>query len=578
MPFLGVQPTDTFASVAKQTLTGDLLGTTVFTLDHGVSSANDIALYINNVRQEPVTAYTASGSTLTLTESINAADDAYVIFIARTYQSVSMKGIADDTEDPILTIDGSLTTGGDAVLNVGQNQASGYYVQDKTFGFEISNGGVGGNTAQIKNAGNVILSHNQIQDNLILRTNNTGRVTILSGGNVGIGETDPDNRLHVKQSADNSGAGLGIKIEKNADDSALFVGYRDNTDTWQINASYTSTGSFEPISFHTSDAERMRIDSSGNVGIGVTDPDEKLEISGGDLKVDTNGTAGVIHFSQNSDETKIIGRNTGHATLPNTLDFYVNSAVASRLSERNASFGGGYTINNTVDTSYAVLVGAGYGAVVSGDDGGRGLFGTNVTTTNANVPVIANTHGSYGGIGLSCSWGVAAIVRKGGSVTAGDTLDTVVRFDNDGLKFGSDTAAANALDDYEEGTWTATLRGSTEPATLISDASNYYTKIGNVVKARISLENIDTTGYAGDVSFTGLPFTSANNTRTIGTLISYRGMTTSATATTGVVAMVFPNSSTISTREGDSNNAWLVPQHSAGTGKYFFVDIVYMTA
>jgi len=52
MPFLGVQPTDTFASVAKQTLTGDLLGTTSFTLDHGVSSANDIALYINNVRQE----------------------------------------------------------------------------------------------------------------------------------------------------------------------------------------------------------------------------------------------------------------------------------------------------------------------------------------------------------------------------------------------------------------------------------------------------------------------------------------------------------------------------------------------
>jgi hypothetical protein len=497
MPYLGVQPTDTFASVAKQTLTGDIFGTTVFTLSHGVSSSNDIALYINNVRQEPVTAYTASGNTLTLTESINNADDAYLIYIARTYQSVGMKGITDDTEDAIMTIDGSLSTGGDVVLNTAQQESNGYYVYNKDFGFEVYNGGVGGNTIQIKNLGDVIFSHNQLQDNLKLRTGDTDRVTILSGG---------------------------------------------------------------------------------NVGIGVTDPDEKLEVSSGDLKVDANGSAGVIHFGPTSDLTKIIGRDTGHASLPNTLDFSVDSVVVSRFNDRNASFGGTFTINSTVDTAYATMTGSTYGALVSGDNGGRGLFGTNITTTNANVPVIANTHGSYGGIGLSCSWGVAAIVRKGGSVTAGDTLDTVVRFDNDGLKFGSDTSAANALDDYEEGSFTATLRGSTEPATLISDASNYYTKIGNVVKARISLENVDTTGYAGDVSFTGLPYFSANNTRTIGTLISYRGMTTSATATTGVVAMIFPNSSTISTREGDSGSAWLIPQHSAGTGKYFFVDITYMTA
>ena len=120
----------------------------------------------------------------------------------------------------------------------------------------------------------VNVSHSARTGDIVFLTHNglnmPERMRIDSSGNVGIGESDPDNRLHVKQSADNSGAGLGIKIEKNANDSALFVGYRDNTDTWQINASYTSTGSFEPISFHTSDAERMRIDSNGVVLVGKT--------------------------------------------------------------------------------------------------------------------------------------------------------------------------------------------------------------------------------------------------------------------------------------------------------------------
>jgi len=87
MPFLGVQPTDTFASVAKQTITGN--GGTGYTLDYPVATANDIALFINNVRQEPTTAYTASGTTLTLSESISSSDSCYLIYIARTFQSVS---------------------------------------------------------------------------------------------------------------------------------------------------------------------------------------------------------------------------------------------------------------------------------------------------------------------------------------------------------------------------------------------------------------------------------------------------------------------------------------------------------
>ncbi len=86
MPFLGVEPVQEFASVAKQTITGD--GSTAYTLTHSVGSANDLAVFVNNVRQEPTTAYSASGSTITFTEAIASTDSCYVVYIARTFQTV----------------------------------------------------------------------------------------------------------------------------------------------------------------------------------------------------------------------------------------------------------------------------------------------------------------------------------------------------------------------------------------------------------------------------------------------------------------------------------------------------------
>ena len=78
--------------------------------------------------------------------------------------------------------------------------------------------------------------------------------------------------------------------------------------------------------------------------------------------------------------------------------------------------------------------------------------------------------------------------------------DQRVRVDSDGLKFGSDTAAANALDDYEEGTWTPTLTGS--GSLTISDAK--YTKVGRLV---VCTFHVTATSTVGASDFVGLPFT-----------------------------------------------------------------------
>ena len=78
----------------------------------------------------------------------------------------------------------------------------------------------------------------------------------------------------------------------------------------------------------------------------------------------------------------------------------------------------------------------------------------------------------------------------------------IARFTTDGLTFNGDTATANALDDYEEGTWT--------PAgTSLTVASGTYTKIGRFVTLNGIIESSDYTTNSV-VQITGVPFTIAD--------------------------------------------------------------------
>ena len=65
MPYLGNNPTANFASVTKDTFSGNA-STTAFTLSKPATT-NGVAVYVENVRQIPTTAYSVSGTTLTFT-------------------------------------------------------------------------------------------------------------------------------------------------------------------------------------------------------------------------------------------------------------------------------------------------------------------------------------------------------------------------------------------------------------------------------------------------------------------------------------------------------------------------------
>jgi len=70
---------------------------------------------------------------------------------------------------------------------------------------------------------------------------------------------------------------------------------------------------------------------------------------------------------------------------------------------------------------------------------------------------------------------------------------------------------------YEEGTWTATLKGSVSDPTTPVTATGRYTRVGRLVTVTASFDNVNTTGASGDVTVSGLPFNNSTpNTRTIG--------------------------------------------------------------
>jgi len=81
MAYIGVQPTDTYLSIASQQITGT--GSATYTLDYSVSNEEDVAVFVNNVRQN-VSTYTVSGTSLTLGGTISASDSCWVLFLGRT--------------------------------------------------------------------------------------------------------------------------------------------------------------------------------------------------------------------------------------------------------------------------------------------------------------------------------------------------------------------------------------------------------------------------------------------------------------------------------------------------------------
>jgi hypothetical protein len=158
---------------------------------------------------------------------------------------------------------------------------------------------------------------------------NTGttsaQVVLTSAGNVGIGTSSPTFRLSVKQSGNTSFASFGIASINSANDTYLGMGYDANSDTHRISATFQSTGAYKPISFWTSDTERMRINAGAPI----------LCLAGGNTSATGTGIAFPATQSASSDA--------------NTLDDYEEGTWAPTL-RFNSGQSGNFTFSQNLAT------------------------------------------------------------------------------------------------------------------------------------------------------------------------------------------------------------------------------------
>mgnify|MGYP003304096281 CR=1 FL=1 len=108
MAYVGNTPADKTLKLEKQQFTTS--ATTSYTLSHSVSDPQDIALFINNVRQNPNSSYTVSGTTLTLSAATASTDTMYCVFLGRAIGTVGI-GAGSVTKDKVDFISDSSGSG-----------------------------------------------------------------------------------------------------------------------------------------------------------------------------------------------------------------------------------------------------------------------------------------------------------------------------------------------------------------------------------------------------------------------------------------------------------------------------------
>ena len=234
----------------------------------------------------------------------------------------------------------------------------------------------------------------------------------------------------------------------------------------------------------------------------------KVKIQG-----NASGTGVLTIAAPNTNTDRTITLPDATSTLATTAD------VPSSITDN------GDATAITIDSSERVGIGAapasGVAMTITKDGTGADMAGIRFIDSNSgNAQQIYNYQGNL-------------YFRD---ATAGVTR---IRVDSDGLKFNNDSAAANALNDYEEGTFTPTIDSSSYKGGTWSTIAGWYTKIGNTVTVWVGItgSGIYINNAQGYVPISGAPFSAYMPT----TLNTYSGTWSADTVTKALSGAVYLN-------------------------------------
>jgi hypothetical protein len=224
------------------------------------------------------------------------------------------------------------------------------------------------------------LGYDPNTDAMTMFTNNAERMRIDSSGNVGIGTSSPATLAHVYSSSQDGGKLLiqsGTLANNNR--AALFMssqnvnGHTGNVSIECIHPNNQQsdlvirTGATDATSFGT---ERLRVTTTGYVGIGTASPSYKLHVSGSQL------------YLTNSGNTELMTTNTSGGTVTGGIQALSNQSVrVGSITDYPVEMVVNNSVKMTIDSSGKLLV----GCTATPNVGLTGQFGFSVSPTEVVI-------------------------------------------------------------------------------------------------------------------------------------------------------------------------------------------------
>tara|TARA_R100000988_G_scaffold40089_1_gene19870 strand:+ start:200 stop:1540 length:1341 start_codon:yes stop_codon:yes gene_type:complete len=238
------------------------------------------------------------------------------------------------------------------------------------------------------------------------------------------------------------------------------------------------------------EANLFYLDAGNNrIGIGTNAPDNILHLESSSntyLQIEKAGTSSKVY----------VGNASGAAIIEST-----GGSIQLKPNSSADKF--------TIDTSGRVLINTNTEGHAAGDNltvADTGNAGITIRSADDGVGVVYFSDGTSGSAEFR---GAVQYNHTDNYLRFYANGSETIRFiSGGGITFNGDSAANNALNDYEQGSWTPTVQYGTGGFQGVNNAVCRYVKVGNLVhiSGRFSL----TTSGSGDLDIEGLPFAKGN--------------------------------------------------------------------